>query len=130
MHFDLVTLSCTSDAQLKEVPMTDLLTELQKVTDWFTLGVFLEVPTPVLKAIMKDWSDTDQCKLEMLIAWSNQETPTWPRVISALGEMGMTELALEIAHKYGRMNHPLKRIEYFKHFFLLCSRNTCSPLTK
>jgi len=111
MHFDLVTLSCTSDAQLKEVPMTDLLTELQKVTDWFTLGVFLEVPTPVLKAIMKDWSDTDQCKLEMLIAWSNQETPTWPRVISALGEIGMTELALEIAHKYGRMNHPLKRIE-------------------
>jgi len=87
--------------------MTELLTELQKVTDWFTLGVFLEVPTPLLKAIMNDWSDTDQCKLEMLIAWSNQETPTWPRVISALGEMGMTELALEIAHKYGRINHPL-----------------------
>ena len=110
-----------SDTQLKEVPMTELLTELQRVTDWFTLGVFLEVPTPVLKAIVKDYTDTDQCRLEVLIAWSNQETPTWPRVISALGEMGMTELALGIASKYGRMNHPLKGIDWFKNisFFLL-----------
>jgi len=59
---------------------------------------------------------TDQCKLEMLIAWLNQETPPWPRVISALGEMEMTELALT---KYGRMNHPLKRINRFKLSFFL-----------
>ena len=89
--------------QLKEVPITDLLTELQGVTDWFTLGVWLDVPTPLLKAIRKDYTDTDQCRLEMLIAWSKQEVPTWPRVVCALGEMGMIELAIALAEKYGRI---------------------------
>ena len=89
--------------QLKEVPMTDLLNELQGVTDWFTLGVWLDIPTPLLKAIRKDYTDTDQCRLEMLIAWSKQEVPTWPRVVCALGEMGMTELAIALAEKYGRI---------------------------
>lgn len=89
--------------ELKDVLMTDLLTELQGVTDWFTLGVWLDVPTPLLKAIRKDYTDTDQCRLEMLIAWSKQEVPTWPRVVYVLGEMGMTELAIALAEKYGRI---------------------------
>ena len=89
--------------QLENVPMKDLLTELQGVTDWFTLGVWLDVPTPLLVAIRKDHTDTDQCRLEMLSAWSKQEVPTWPRVVYALGEMGMTELAIALAKKYGRV---------------------------
>ena len=89
--------------QLKDVPMTDLLTELQNVTDWFTLGVWLEVPTPLLKAIREDHTDTDQCRLEMRFAWSKQEVPTWPRVVHALGEMGMAKLAIAIAEKYGKI---------------------------
>ena len=83
--------------------MEDLLGELQKVTDWFTLGVWLGVPTPLLKAISKDYTDTNRCILEMLITWSKQEVLTWPRVVYALGEMGMTELALALAEKYGRV---------------------------
>ena len=84
--------------------MTDLLTELRGVTDWFTLGVWLDVPTPLLKAIRNDHTgDTNQCKLQMLIAWSKQEVPTWPRVVYALGEMGMPELAIALAEKYGRI---------------------------
>ena len=89
--------------QLKDVPMTDLLTELQNVTDWFTLGVGLEVPTPLLKAIREDHTDTDQCRREMLFAWSKQEVPTWPRVVHALSEMGIAKLAIAIAEKYGKI---------------------------
>ena len=99
--------------QLKEVPITDLRTELQGVTDWFTLGVWLDVPTPLLKAIRNDHTDTDQCRLEMLIVWSKQEVPTWSRVVYALGEMGMTELAFEIAEKYGRMKSFMKETDSF-----------------
>ena len=70
--------------------MKDLLKELGQVTDWFTLGVLFEVPTPLLKAIRKDYTnDIGECRLEMLIAWSKQEVPLWPRVDHALGEMGM-----------------------------------------
>ena len=83
--------------------MEDLLTGLREVTDWFILGVWLDVPTPLLKAIRKDHTDTDQCRLEMLIVWSKQEVPTWPRVVYALGEMGMTKLAIALAEKYGRV---------------------------
>ena len=89
--------------ELKDVSMEDLLTDLQEVTDWFTLGVWLDVPTPLLVAIRNDYTDTDQCKLEMLITWSKQEVPTWPRVVYALGEMGMTELAIALAEKYDRI---------------------------
>ena len=89
--------------ELKDVPMKDLHSELQEVTDWFTLGVYLDVPTPLLVAIRNDYTDTDQCRVEMLIAWSKQEMPTWPRVVHALGEMGMTELAIALAEKYGRI---------------------------
>ena len=83
--------------------MDDLLTELEEVTDWFTLGVWLDVPTPRLTAIRNDHTDTNQCRLEMLIAWSKQEVPTWRRVVCALGEIGMTKLAIAIAKKYGRV---------------------------
>lgn len=89
--------------ELKDVPMKDLLSELQEVTDWFTLGVYLDVPTPLLVAIRNDHTDTDQCRMEMLIAWSKQEMPTWPRVVHALGEMGMTKLPTALAEKYGRI---------------------------
>ena len=89
--------------ELKDMPMEDLLSELREVTDWFTLGLWLEVPTPLLTAIRNDYTDTDQCRVEMLIAWSKQEIPTWPRVVCALGEMGMTKLAIALAEKYGRI---------------------------
>ena len=89
--------------ELKDVPMKDLRSELQEVTDWFTLGVYLDVPTPLLVAIRNDYTDTDQCRVEMLITWSKQEMPTWPRVVHALGEMEMTKLAIALAEKYGRI---------------------------
>ena len=97
----LSDIPCPEGLQIEGVAMKDLLSELQEVTDWFYFGVCLGVHEWKLKAIMRDYEDTEECKREMLFIWMNKEVATWSKVIRALAEIEMERLALAIATKYG-----------------------------
>ena len=85
--------------------LKDLVNELQGVRDWFRLGMCLRVPESVLMTIRRDIQTTSTCRQEMLTAWMKREVPTWSTLVKALLDMGMPDLAMEIASKYfGKFN--------------------------
>lgn len=85
--------------------MKDLVNELQEVTDWFQLGLSLRVPVSVLRTIQRDLVTTNKCRQEMLIEWMKREVPKWSTIVKALLDVGMTDLAIEIALiHFGRLN--------------------------
>ena len=75
--------------------------ELRGVTEWFSLGVQLKIPTDELMIIRKDHRYTHDCRLEMLIRWKQLEEPTWTKLVTALVNIGRRDLAVKIAKKYG-----------------------------
>jgi len=85
--------------------LKDLVNELQGVRDWFRLGMCLRVPESVLITIRQDIQTTSTCRQEMLTAWMKREVPTWSTLVKALLDLGMPDLAMEIASKYfGKFN--------------------------
>lgn len=83
--------------------MKDLLKELQPVTDWYNLGLYLDVPEHKLDDIQESNSgNTDDCRREMLIIWMESEVATWARVVHALIHIDQPVLAANIASKYGK----------------------------
>ena len=78
-----------------------LQVELRGVTEWFSLGVQLKIPTDELMIIRKDHRYTHDCRLEMLIRWEQLEEPTWTKLVTALVNIGRRDLAVKIAKKYG-----------------------------
>ena len=126
IHLECYNLVCFSDIpcpeglQIEGVAMKDLLSELQEVTDWFYFGVCLGVHEWKLKAIRRDYEDTEECKREMLFIWMNKEVATWVKVIRALAEIEMERLALAIASKYGtlyahKMLHACMHLNSYMH---------------
>ena len=81
--------------------LKDLVSELQEVTDWYYLGLCLGVPFTELQSIKQDYWHIEERKREVLLAWSEQETPTWVKVVNVLVEMKKMPLAQQIAQKYG-----------------------------
>ena len=75
--------------------------ELEEVTDWKTLGLYLGVKPPKLEEIDSDDAKTKDRRMQLLIHWSKQVIPTWTAVIKALLLMGMRRLASEVAKKHG-----------------------------
>ena len=75
--------------------------ELRGVTEWFSLGVQLKIPTEDLMTIRKDHRFTYDCRLEMLIRWEQLEKPTWTKLVTALDNIGRRDLAEKITKKYG-----------------------------
>ena len=51
--------------------LLDILQETDQVTDWFCLGVFLKMPSKVLKDIERRFSDEglQRCKIELFSSW-------------------------------------------------------------
>ena len=78
-----------------------MVSELQEVTDWYYLGLCLGVPFTTLQSIKQDYRLIEERKREVLLAWSEQETPTWVKVVNVLVEMKKMPLAQQIAQKYG-----------------------------
>ena len=91
---------------IREVTLSELLSELKEVEDWFELGVYLNVPDHKLREIGKDYSDVEECKIEMILLWRQLCSPTWTAITNALSDIGMHKLAVEIAHKYGECSLP------------------------
>lgn len=86
-----------------EVKVAKLLDELKEVTNWFELGVYLEIPTSRLQEINEECKDIEECKIEMLLAWSQIQIPTWSALVAALTGIGLQSLANKIASKYGEL---------------------------
>lgn len=80
-----------------------MVNELQNVTEWFRLGVNLDVPEGILMQIHHDYKHVEECLVHMLIEWGKIERRTWSKVVGALAAIGRTLLAQDLARKYGKL---------------------------
>ena len=90
-----------------EVKLKDLVNELKDVIDWFTFGYYLGLGTGTLQTVRRDRGDVDSCRREMLSLWMREHEPTWYKVVAALVEMKLYNLAVKIASKYSKSTHPV-----------------------
>ena len=94
----LVSLLCC----LGEVKFKDLVNELQEVTDWLALGVYLGLEMATLMSVKKDRLRTHECRRNMLGIWMKEQEATWSKVVQALVQMKMYHLAVRLASKYSK----------------------------
>ena len=82
--------------------LSSLSAELPHVTDWYMLGVHLDIPHHKLDEIEKNYTkDNGRCKLEIFKIWlSADEHPTWKKIVQALKRMGENSVANRIQEKY------------------------------
>ena len=89
---------------VRELTVKDLLSELEEVTtSWFVLGVYLNIPESKLCEIRQDCDNDEECKIEMIILWKQLCIPTWNAIADALAKIGMHNLAIKVARKYGKI---------------------------
>ena len=83
----------------------NLFTELTTITNWYQLGVYLNLQTHELDKIQLDHAHqgNDRQMLGMLSLWLRR-TPnaTWEDVVSALQQMGENRVAEKIRQKHLR----------------------------
>ena len=89
-------LSQTSSPNLK---LLDL--ELKEVSDWYRLGIHLDIPTAELDPIRYE-NNIQDSKWKMFSVWMKMLEPSWSPVVKALMEIGRERLARKIALKYGK----------------------------
>ena len=75
--------------------------ELQEVTQWFALGLQLDIPEAELMHIDYSHRLTKDRLMYMLIEWGKRENRTWSKVIRALNALGIELLARKLCTKYG-----------------------------
>ena len=80
---------------------TDLLVhELNGVTNWQYLGMFLGLDMAEIKEIEQDYLDTPRRRMEMLDKWMKKGNPSWEMVVDALEKMSEQRLADQLRIKY------------------------------
>ena len=86
---------------------TDLLVhELNGVTNWQYLGMFLGLGMAEIKEIEQDHPDTPRRRMEMLEKWMRKEgNPSWEMVVEALEKMSEQRLANQLRVKYCTQQH-------------------------
>ena len=75
----LVSIDCSGEVKLK-----DLVNELQEVTDWFALGVYLGLEMSTLASVRTDCMGTNECRRSMLGIWMREQEATWSKVVHVL----------------------------------------------
>ena len=81
--------------------LIDLEDELQDVITWIPFGLYLGIKIGKLRAIERECSTVQECRIKMLEEWQNNVTPTWSAVVKALVGIGMRRNASELAEKHG-----------------------------
>ena len=86
---------------------TDLLVhELNGVTNWQSLGMFLGLDMAEIKEIEQDHLDTPRRRMEMLEKWMRKQGhPSWEMVFEALEKMSELRLANQLRVKYYTQQH-------------------------
>ena len=85
-----------------EPKLQTLAKDLNEVSNWFSLGVFLGVPTHELNRLRLIHSYRKEGLLEMLDLWLNSGDANYRDLISALQLCGLTNLARSLTAKYGK----------------------------
>ena len=74
------------------IPMTlkQILRDTKEVTNWFSLGIQLDIETSDLKRIERQFGgDTERCKIEVIHFWLHHNPePTWSKLALAVHDMG------------------------------------------
>ena len=80
------------------INLTDLLEETDKLTDWYTMGVFLKMPTKDLDDIEKRFSTAHgvtRCKIALFTLWLQRNpNASWDQIAQALekcDQIGMAD---------------------------------------
>ena len=96
----------------KKAELVDLFRELEGVTEWLSLGMYLGVRWPRLMDIKSDNQLTTKDRREqVLIEWQKQVTPlTWSAVVKALVGIRREGLAAHLASKYGMFAMTLRSV--------------------
>ena len=81
-----------------------LLSELDTVSQWYLLGIYLGLRPSTLDPINADYITTSECRTQMLIEWQRRVIPTWSAVVKALVGIGRERLASHLASKYGMLD--------------------------
>jgi len=69
--------------------LKQVLKDTEEVTDWYSLGIHLDIPTSVLKQIERDCKDTVRSRIEVIDLWlDNDPEPTWNKLAQAIEDMG------------------------------------------
>ena len=79
--------------------------ELQDVSDWFGLGIHLDIPPVDLDNLKHSITlhSPQEFRTEMFSVWTRKlPEPSWSHVVKALMEIGRETLAHKIARKYGK----------------------------
>ena len=84
------------------VKLKDLVNELQEVTDWFALGVYLGLEMSTLESVRADSMGIDEGRRSMLGIWMREQEATWSKVVDALVQMKLYYIAVQIASKYSK----------------------------
>ena len=90
-----------------------LSSELQSVSNWYQLGINLDLETHNLDNIQQNYAhqEVDQQRLEMLDLWLRRKlNDTWEDVVSALQQMGENRVAESIRQKYIRGRSKFSRL--------------------
>ena len=79
------------------INLTDLLEETDKLTDWYTFGVFLKMPTEDLKDIENRFASTaglKRCKIELFTLWLQRNpNASWDQIAQALEKCDQIAMA-------------------------------------
>ena len=67
--------------------------ELDTVSQWYLLGIYLGLRPSTLDPINADYKTTRDCRTQMLIEWQRRMIPTWCAVVKALVGIGRERLA-------------------------------------
>lgn len=71
------------------ISLKQVLKDTEELTDWFSLGIHLDIPTSDLKRIERDYKDPVRCKIEVIDFWlDNDPEPTWSKLAHAVEDIG------------------------------------------
>ena len=91
-----------------EVTVKLLDEELKEVSDWYGLGLHMDVPTAELDLIRYEprLCRIQERKWEMFSSWMRKQSePSWSHVVKALKAIGQERLAHKISLKYGKSKY-------------------------
>ena len=82
---------------------TDLMKDLHVVTNWYTLGLNLKVPSYILDGFWQDYKDTERCRNAVFTYWlkNTLEDKSWATIVHALCESTHVCLAKKVALEHG-----------------------------
>lgn len=71
---------------LQEADLAEVLEELYGTeAKWKSIGIHLKLPISCLEEIGKKYKgDTEECSLQMQVAWLRSKTATWRSLVEAL----------------------------------------------